>query len=221
MPTGYQALTEKEKETLRLIVRGHDAKSMARSLGLSVHTINERLREARRKLRVSSSREAARLVFEAESLTPQIDVDSNLGAAQRPIALAHRTAVGSGQDRPRAARLIAGASAMSIFIAFLAISSFGTQQAAGPASAPTSSAVASESDAVRSARDWLVLGDQQRWQEGWQGTASTFRKLNSAAQWAAAAQKVRVPLGAVVTRIVLGEESVPAPPAGVQVEGKH
>ena len=34
------ALTEKEKQTLRLIVRGHDAKSVARSLGLSVHTIN-------------------------------------------------------------------------------------------------------------------------------------------------------------------------------------
>ena len=53
---GCRALTEKEKQTLRLIVRGHDAKSTARSLGLSVHTINERLRDARRKLAVSSSR---------------------------------------------------------------------------------------------------------------------------------------------------------------------
>ncbi len=32
---GYRALTEKEKQTLRLIARGHDAKSSARSLGLS------------------------------------------------------------------------------------------------------------------------------------------------------------------------------------------
>src|SRR3954463_333948 len=63
---GFGALTEKEKQTLRLIVRGHDAKSIARSLGLSVHTINERLRDARRKLEVSSSREAARLLLEAE-----------------------------------------------------------------------------------------------------------------------------------------------------------
>ncbi|MCH3124608.1 helix-turn-helix transcriptional regulator, partial [Listeria monocytogenes] len=60
------ALTEKEKQTLRLIVRGHDAKSVARSLGLSVHTINERLRDARRKMAVSSSREAARLLLDAE-----------------------------------------------------------------------------------------------------------------------------------------------------------
>jgi hypothetical protein len=44
----------------------HDAKSVARILGLSVHTINERLREARRKMAVSSSREAARLLLDAE-----------------------------------------------------------------------------------------------------------------------------------------------------------
>ena len=62
----FWALTEKEKQTLRLIVCGHDAKSVARSLGLSVHTINERLRDARRKMAVSSSREAARLLLDAE-----------------------------------------------------------------------------------------------------------------------------------------------------------
>ena len=34
MAAKLQALTEKEKQTLRLVVRGHDAKSMARHLGL-------------------------------------------------------------------------------------------------------------------------------------------------------------------------------------------
>eukprot|EP01037_Dinobryon_pediforme_P027811 gene27811-30841_t len=63
---GVRALTEKEKQALRLIVRGHDAKSSARDLGLSVHTVNERLRDARRKLAVSSSREAARMLLAAE-----------------------------------------------------------------------------------------------------------------------------------------------------------
>ena len=67
MSTAPDNLTEKEKETLRLIVRGHDAKSSARELGLSVHTINERLRAARRKLDVTSSREAARLLLESEA----------------------------------------------------------------------------------------------------------------------------------------------------------
>ena len=60
MAEGYQALTAKEKEALRLLLGGHDAKSMANQLGLSVHTINERLRDARRKLSVSGSKAAAR-----------------------------------------------------------------------------------------------------------------------------------------------------------------
>ena len=68
--TRLRSLTEKEKQTLRLIVCGHDAKSIARTLDLSVHTINERLRDARRKMAVSSSREAARLLLEAEGGTP-------------------------------------------------------------------------------------------------------------------------------------------------------
>lgn len=54
--------TEREKEILRLLNGGHDAKSIARTLQLSVHTVNERLRSARRKARVMSSREAARLL---------------------------------------------------------------------------------------------------------------------------------------------------------------
>lgn len=60
-----EALTEREKETLRLLAAGHDAKSAAVQLGLSVHTVNERLRAARRKLGVSSSRAAARRLLEA------------------------------------------------------------------------------------------------------------------------------------------------------------
>src|SRR3546814_5171012 len=58
---GINALTEKEKQTLRLIVRGHDAKSIARNLDLSVHTINERLRDARRKLTVRSEEHTSEL----------------------------------------------------------------------------------------------------------------------------------------------------------------
>lgn len=71
MEAGYQSLTEKEKQTLRLIVREHDAKSLARHLGLSIHTVNERLRDARRKLEVPSSRAAARLLLDTENQHPQ------------------------------------------------------------------------------------------------------------------------------------------------------
>ena len=77
---GVRALTEKEKQTLRLIVRGHDAKSSARDLGLSVHTINERLRDARRKLAVSSSREAARMLLAAEGGDSTANVNKSIVA---------------------------------------------------------------------------------------------------------------------------------------------
>jgi TonB family protein len=49
-----------------LLAQGHEAKSIASTLELSVHTVNERLRSARRKLGVSSSREAARLLLAQE-----------------------------------------------------------------------------------------------------------------------------------------------------------
>lgn len=70
MTDHIEALSEREKEALRLLLGGHDAKSIARDLDLSVHSVNERLRSARRKLGVSSSREAARLLGAAEQSAP-------------------------------------------------------------------------------------------------------------------------------------------------------
>ena len=61
-----QNLTPRQKEILRLLLNGYDAKSAGRELGISVHTVNEHLREARRHLGVSSSREAARMLRQAE-----------------------------------------------------------------------------------------------------------------------------------------------------------
>lgn len=54
-------LTEKEAEILRLLARGFDVKACARELGISPNSVTERLRSARQKLGVSSSREAARI----------------------------------------------------------------------------------------------------------------------------------------------------------------
>lgn len=59
-------LSAKEVEVLALIAQGHDAKSAARKLDLSTHTIYERLRRAREKLGATNSREAARLFFANE-----------------------------------------------------------------------------------------------------------------------------------------------------------
>ncbi|MEN2786193.1 LuxR C-terminal-related transcriptional regulator [Sphingomonas qilianensis] len=64
-------LSARERAVLRLLAQGHDAKSSAHALGLSVHTINERLRTARRTLGASSSREAARKLAEIDGARAQ------------------------------------------------------------------------------------------------------------------------------------------------------
>ena len=224
MSAGYQALTEKEKQTLRLIVRGHDAKSMARHLGLSIHTVNERLRDARRKLEVSSSRAAARLLLDTEGDDPQKLADKRIGDAATSTDMEQDRAPATGQGRTqRPAGVIAGVLIMSIFLGVLALSllSDGTAPSAATnapsASESTAPLALSESEAVRSARDWLVLGDQGRWKDGWLATGTSFRQLNTVERWSAVAEKVRVPLGEVVSRTALSRESVPAPPAGVEV----
>ena len=108
---------------------------------------------------------------------------------------------------------------MSIFAAVLALSSLtatGPQSGSAVGTAVPAAAV-NETDVVRSARNWLVLGDQGRWAEGWGATSSEFQRLNTVERWAEAATQVRVPLGAVISRTTLSQESVPAPPAGVEV----
>ncbi len=79
MTANVEALSEREKAMLRLLLVGHDAKSFARSLELSVHTVNERLRASRRKLGVSSSREAARILAQSERRSPDLLVHKEIG----------------------------------------------------------------------------------------------------------------------------------------------
>ena len=221
MEAGYQSLTEKEKQTLRLIVRGHDAKSLARHLGLSIHTVNERLRDARRKLEVPSSRAAARLLLDTENQHPQNVADKQIGEATPSGDV--EQALAPAPDLKRTNRLavaIAGVFIMSLILGLLALSL--PSDAVGPTTAATqspteASSALSESGVVRSARDWLVLGDQGRWKDGWAATASSFRQLNTVEQWTQAAEKVRVPMGALISRTALSQESIPAPPAGVEV----
>lgn len=214
MAHGVQALTEKEKETLRLIVRGHDAKSTARHLGLSVHTVNERLRDARRKLAVSSSREAARLLLDAEGDAPKNAADKQIGEAAAPVPVTQPGVPNIGQGPAlRAPWIIAGVVAMSAILGILVLAAM-PQSASAPASATSTT---TQAEVVSAAREWLALGDQGRWRDGWNATAESFRKLNTVETWTRVSEQVRVPLGPVLSRTVLSQESVPAPPAGVEV----
>lgn len=224
MSEGYRALTEKEKQTLRLIVRGYDAKSLARRLGISVHTVNERLRHARRKLEVSSSREAARMLLGKEGEDPDFLADKQMGDAESAPGMRHEKAPNDGlKARHGFAWIIGGMLIMSLFLATLALSS--AMQVAEPAarSAQATPAGAAEpraaidSEIVQSARRWLALVDEGRWDESWNATGRTFRELNTSEKWASVSEEARPPLGAVLSRVTSSQEHLPAPPHGYEM----
>lgn len=218
---GLPALTEKEKQTLRLIVRGHDAKSTARSLGLSVHTINERLRDARRKMAVSSSREAARLLLAAEgdeagSAPPHLFGDVKIGEDAAGARMDQAGAPTGGAGRMyRRPLIIIGVLLMTLALGLLALTAL-PQVASTPAT-PTVSREAPDAAVVDAARQWLALVDEGRWDESYRATGAPFRKQNTAQMWASASERVRVPLGAVITRTFASLDAVPAPPGGYEV----
>lgn len=93
---GIERLTERQKEALRLLFNGHDAKSAAARLGISVHTVNQHLGEARKHLGVSSSRSAARLLAQSEGSIPKNEGPYGLGV------------VVPNYDRPNLASAAAG-----------------------------------------------------------------------------------------------------------------
>lgn len=80
---------------------GHTAKSIARELGVSVNAVNERLREARSKTGLGSSREVARMLKAADL---QETCDEEIGMAAAPVRAEHglvRRAALAGRAHPR------------------------------------------------------------------------------------------------------------------------
>ena len=213
-----EALTEKEKQTLRLLLIGHDAKSMARALDLSVHTVNDRLRFARRKLSVASSKEAARLLHDwegddspdpnastSDTPTPDSFGSKHLGDAQPPAAGPDSDRKAEGASPMRPALWIAGVIAMIIFAAMLALAAPpDTPPAPAPTPEDTRPAAASQA-----AREWMQLVDAGDWQTSYEATAESFQSVNTLALWASTSEEVRVPLGAVTSREALSEEGIP------------
>ncbi len=227
MSSGYQALTEKEKETLRLLLGGHDAKSIARHLGLSVHTVHERLRDARRKMSVSSSREAARLLHQIEGRAPEFLGDKAIGDAI-PTTTAHpfpQTARSDGNWRR--AGWIVGGLAMTISLALLALiaqsGSHVPSEAVRIAPAPQSASVgvtptsASEAAATDAARRFLAMIDRDDWTASWQATHKSFQLLNTVEWWAQASRSVRARVGKPISRELATVDFTAAPPNGYWV----
>jgi len=214
-------LTDREKQTLRLLLKGHDAKSIARTLDLSVHTINERLRDARRKLAVASSREAARLLAEAEQPHPEQIGDDIFGVTDAGTGVLPAAAAVREGRTLRIAWLSGGMFVMSLLVAafaVVAVINSGKALVSPPPAAPEEAGRQPSDPAVeRSARDWLKLADDGQWDASWKAASADFRSQVTAPRWQAMSQSVRAPLGAPTSRRFLGavhHSSLPGAPAG-------
>ncbi|WP_028967010.1 helix-turn-helix domain-containing protein [Sphingomonas phyllosphaerae] len=221
MQSRIQTLTDREKQTLRLLLKGHDAKSIARTLDLSVHTINERLRGARRKLEVASSREAARLLAETEQARPQELGDDTFGVTDSATNVLSAAPPDRAGRTLRFAWLSGGMFVMSLLIAaFAVVAVINTEappQSASPTSAATAPSPASDPAVQAAALNWLALIDQYRWTDSWSAAAALFRAQLSAAQWEAMVQPIRKPLGAPTSRTFLSATHTTSPQGSYEV----
>lgn len=228
MTSDCDALTAKEKDALRLLLCGHDAKSSARELGLSVHTVNERLRDARRKLGVTSSREAARLLLAAEGrdtlqdapeTLPECNADKALGDAPVAPGAADMTASATRRwVRPGLALTLIGVLVMSLILAALLLpASPLSVSPAALASSASATAEPTEAAAASAAEAFLVLWDESRWAETYALTGAQFRSANTLERWAEVSDRVRPQLGKLLTRNIVTNEFVPAPPEGYRL----
>ncbi|MBB5710504.1 helix-turn-helix domain-containing protein [Sphingomonas xinjiangensis] len=202
MNDGVAALSAREKEALRLLLAGHDAKSASAALGLSVHTVNERLRDARKKLGVSSSREAARLLGEQEQAAPNSHGYEDLGVVHAASEDREDGRPGRRRTRDAVAWLSGGMLIMSLIIAGIALTALlhpgsGIRAVAPP---PAASQAVAETEGVKAARAWIRLVDDQRWAESWRQAGQLFTSQLTEAGWVAAVRPVREPLGAVSSR---------------------
>jgi DNA-binding CsgD family transcriptional regulator len=80
-------LNQAERRVLRLLAEGHTVKTIATALDSTPGAVNERLREARRKTGVGSSRELARMLKAQENRHEQVGVGSAASARAQPWQL--------------------------------------------------------------------------------------------------------------------------------------
>jgi len=111
----FGRLNAAERTTLGLLAQGHTAKSIATLTDRSVGAVNERLREARRKTGVGSSRELARLFAAQENRDELIGMAPADAAASEPTTPAATGGWWKGATLMSLA--LAGAFAVAIFIA--------------------------------------------------------------------------------------------------------
>lgn len=164
MPGLSACLTARELEVLRLLAAGHTVKTIAARLDRSETSINERLRTARRKTGVGSSRELARLLDAPENCDKKIDLSS-----ARPV----------GKDREHTAAMGArGSKGMIVMLITIPLAAAGLMFAAAPsaeqAAAPTAVASAASQPLPLAGR-WSLDTSQMPANERPQRVTMTFR----------------------------------------------
>jgi peptidoglycan hydrolase-like protein with peptidoglycan-binding domain len=85
-------------------------------------------------------------------------------------------------------------------------------------SAPATASPDAVTPEVATANVWLDQLDTKRWNENWNGTGKLFQSNLTQEQWVKTAQAVREPLGAVISRQILGvtkTTTLPGAPDGV------
>lgn len=214
MASGLASLTDREREVLRLLLAGHTAKSIAIELDLSVHTVNDYLREARKKLGVSTSREAARILGDREAQPPSRLGAEEIGMPQGSADVDSPTPSQQPGGRSYLPWIIGG---ILMFAAAIAAALF--LSSAGSSEAVEANRETTAQDAVveTAARNWVRLIDAGDYAESWAQAGPMFQSAVTAETWAAQAAPVREPLGALVSRTiktVSAHSALPGAPEG-------
>lgn len=174
----FTPLNPAEREILSLLAQGHTAKSIASLTGKTAGSVNERLREARRKTGVASSRELARLF--AETVSPK-NRDEQIGVGETHATDASQ----AGRSAPRRPR-VKGIIAMGILIGAVALGAAMLGFQAAPASDnsiaadPLLNAWSIEVPAAASLRDLHVKLRAETRDAGWAGPVESAVKARYA-----------------------------------------
>lgn len=114
---------------------------------------------------------------------------------------------------------------MTLALGLLALTTLPFTTTAPTNATPAPTEVAMQGDAtdpvnpevVKAARAFLTLIEQKNWQASYAATGTAFRKLNTLQVWTQVSKEVHARYGATVSRTLLSQQNLPAPPAGYEV----
>ncbi len=154
---------------------------------------------------------------------PQYLGDSPIGDDVRAPTADQESAPTPGAERNRS--LILTGVLMTLALGLLALTAlpFTTTAPTTVTPAPTQVAMLEEAtdpvnpEVVNAARAFLTMIEQKRWEDSYAATGTAFRKLNTLQVWSQVSEEVHARYGTTVSRTLLSQQNLPAPPAGYEV----